>query len=72
METTVKGPFPLATVKVCPSCDTWIHAGEDVFLVEWSHDPYRVEEYVHVGCLAALDRIQTQEEASDAYPTPSP
>ena len=70
METTLKGPFPLATVKVCPSCDTWIHAGEDVFLVELSHDHYLVEEYVHVGCLAAWEHTQAQEEASDAYPTP--
>jgi hypothetical protein len=70
METTVKGPFPLASVTCCPACEDWIEVGEDVFLVELSLDHYVWDDYVHVGCLAALDRIQRQEEASDAYPAP--
>jgi hypothetical protein len=72
METTVKGPFPLATVTSCPACEDWIHAGEDVFVVELSLDHYVWDDYVHVGCLASWDHTQAQEEASDAYPTPTP
>ena len=63
MQTTMKGPFPLATVKICPACRDWIELGEDVFMIELSHHHYFFDDYVHVGCLAAWEDTQAQEEA---------